>query len=410
MPSRQAQYDVLTKAIARVLTPVMICMALAVWFVHSLGTSTKCDAEFERKFGDISLSVPDQASEDSGDTTYSTLSAGIFIGIFVALMVIFTFLIVYLYKSGRTKILQVWLKVSVFLIFAYVGGLYIYEFCHSRCIDLDWISLVLAVWNFTVTGLFAIFSVVPRLVNQAYLILMSALMAYIFRAIPAWGIWTILGVLAAWDLFAVLHPKGPLNMLVKYAREKGDPLPALVYDTNPNDAGREDDPNPAKVRIPQKNTERGDGSTHTSESDASQKKARKKRSPSRKKRAPNPDEDAKPKDDLEAGPAANAEPSNDAEEDYRVGTMGAHLKLGLGDFVFYSILVAEASKSSAMTAVTSFVAILAGLCATLFLVTVCRKALPALPISIIAGLLVYFLTRYAIQPFVHNLLPELLFH
>ena len=260
------------------------------------------------------------------------------------------------------------------------------------------------------TGLFAIFSVVPRLVNQAYLILMSALMAYIFRAIPAWGIWTILGVLAAWDLFAVLHPKGPLNMLVKYAREKGDPLPALVYDTNPNDAGREDDPNPAKVRIPQKNTERGDGSTHTSESDASQKKARKKRSPSRKKRAPNPDEDAKPKDDLEAGPAANAEPSNDAEEDYRVGTMGAHLKLGLGDFVFYSILVAEASKSSAMTAVTSFVAILAGLCATLFLVTVCRKALPALPISIIAGLLVYFLTRYAIQPFVHNLLPELLFH
>lgn len=99
-----------------------------------------------------------------------------------------------------------------------------------------------------------------------------------------------------------------------------------------------------------------------------------------------------------------------ATERQPVGTLGHYLKLGLGDFVFYSILVAQASHRGAMTTVTSFVAILTGLCATLFLVTVYRKALPALPISIVLGLVFFFLTRYTIQPFVENLLPELLFH
>jgi Presenilin len=87
-----------------------------------------------------------------------------------------------------------------------------------------------------------------------------------------------------------------------------------------------------------------------------------------------------------------------------------HLLPSFVQFVFYSILVAQASQRGATTAITSFVAILTGLCATLFLVTVYRKALPALPISIVLGLLFYVLTRYTIDPFVNNLLPELLFH
>ncbi len=98
------------------------------------------------------------------------------------------------------------------------------------------------------------------------------------------------------------------------------------------------------------------------------------------------------------------------QEEIRVGTLGAHLKLGLGDFVFYSVLVAQASQAGAMTAIISFVAILAGLCATLFLVIVYKKALPALPISIVSGMMFYVLTRWTVKPFVLNLLPELLFH
>lgn len=404
---RQERHDALTKAISRVLTPVMICMALSVWFVHGLGDPKRCKDIEPRRLSDIPLLQSEESSNNTpSTTTHSSLWAGIFIGVFALLMVIFTFLIVWLYKSGRTRIIQGWILSSVLIIFSYVGGLYIFDFCRSHCINLDWISLCIAVWNFTITGLFAIFGVVPRVINQAYLIVMSALMAYIFRTLPAWSIWTILAVLVVWDLFAVLSKYGPLRKLVEVARDRGDPLPALVYDTNPHDNGRDD------------RTANGSGAS----------KSGKKRKANRRLATPQWEDvqnsagrDANERKEVgtkrwwwfrkaKEEKLGEAETGREEDEDSGIGTLGADLKLGLGDFVFYSILVAEASKSSAMTAVTSFVAILAGLCATLFLVTVCRKALPALPISITAGLLFFVLTRYTVQPFVTNLLPELLFH
>lgn len=410
---RQQQYDALTLAISRVLTPVMITMAVAVWLVHSLGDPQKCRKLGKgRTLGEISLEPNSESPVvTTPEAEHSPLIAAIFIGIFVVLMVTFTFLLVWLYKSGKTRIIMTWLILSVFLIFAYVGGLYIFDFCRSRCINLDWATLVLAVWNFTVMGLIAVFGVAPRIVNQAYLILMSALMAYIFRTLPSWAIWVILVALVIWDLFAVLHRYGPLQSLVKAARERGDPLPALVYDTNPEHIGRDESAPPAILAV--KRTKGRSGgrraevegtATGGTEADTEAEEGGNRRL-FRRRRVQ--DEE----DDSERGAAAESEEvmERDEEEEMGVGTLGAHLKLGLGDFVFYSILVAQASQEGAMTTVASFVAILAGLSVTLFLVTVYRKALPALPISICAGLLFHFLTRFTVQPLIEHLLPELLF-
>lgn len=76
------------------------------------------------------------------------------------------------------------------------------------------------------------------------------------------------------------------------------------------------------------------------------------------------------------------------------------VKLGLGDFVFYSVLVGRAALFDFTTVATSYIAILAGLGGTLFLLGVLRKALPALPISIFLGVVFYFVTRIAVVPFV----------
>jgi hypothetical protein len=80
------------------------------------------------------------------------------------------------------------------------------------------------------------------------------------------------------------------------------------------------------------------------------------------------------------------------------------IRLGLGDFIFYSILVSEAASYSFTTFCACALVVLGGLGLTLLLLAVRGKALPALPISIFLGVAFYLLTRYFIQPWVQSVL------
>ena len=83
-----------------------------------------------------------------------------------------------------------------------------------------------------------------------------------------------------------------------------------------------------------------------------------------------------------------------------------YAKLGLGDFVFYSVLLGRAVLYDYVTGLAAYLAVVAGLIATLFLLGIGGKALPALPFSIGFGFLSYILVGYFTVPFTTSMVEQ----
>lgn len=82
------------------------------------------------------------------------------------------------------------------------------------------------------------------------------------------------------------------------------------------------------------------------------------------------------------------------------------IRLGLGDFIFYSILVSKAALYSFTTFAVCTLAVLSGLGLTLLLLAAYGAALPALPLSIALGVVFYLFTRFVMEPWVHAVFTE----
>lgn len=152
-----------------------------------------------------------------------------------------------------------------------------------------------------------------------------------------------MAAIAIYDVFAVLCPSGPLRVLVNISQERQETIPALLY----NGSIMFMMVNPEEQNIQENNQNE-----------------------------------------------QNAE-QIEVEEPQSRG-----IKLGLGDFVFYSVLVGRAALFDMITVFTCFIAVVTGLFFTLILLGVFRKALPALPISIFLGIVFFFVTRFFLLPYI----------
>ncbi|CAI9091259.1 OLC1v1026232C1 [Oldenlandia corymbosa var. corymbosa] len=430
MENRGSILESIGSEIIGVMSPVSICMFLVVFLVYSMTTSStsSSDASAIRTAANLVY------LESPTDTPTEKLEGALLnAAVFVILIAIVTFLLVLLYYYRCTNFLKNYTRFSSFFVLSFMGGPIFLTVIKHFSIPVDSITCFVLLFNFSVLGVLSLFSNgVPILIRQGYMVVLGIIVAAWFTRLPEWTTWTLLVALALYDLVAVLAPGGPLKILVELASSREEELPALVYESRPSTFPGSQGSNLAGILMSgvplqsrengssesisgaielqgrsssSQNTRNSDGFSSIGQNFASDMGEneievvggdQEERSPlmsvgSRERRSPA---------SFDVGEMVNGRRMRQDDDDESDEINSRGIKLGLGDFVFYSVLVGRAAMYDLMTVYACYLAIISGLGCTLILLAVCRRALPALPISIALGVLFYFLTRLLMEPFV----------
>ncbi|XP_059444617.1 presenilin-like protein At2g29900 [Corylus avellana] len=418
----------LGEEIIRIITPVSICMFMVVILVSVLNSNSSSSSSASVN-SIATIAYTETSSDSSWDKFLGALLNSL---VFVAVVTVVTFILVLLFYLRCTKFLKLYMGFSAFVVLGFMGGEIALFLIEDFSIPIDCITFMVVLFNFAVVGVLAVFmSKMAILVTQGYLVIIGMLVAYWFTLLPEWTTWVLLVALALYDLAAVLLPVGPLRLLVELAISRDEDIPALVYEARPvtyNDTGSMGGVAQRRVWRGRREENLNDDSNSNangvfvdnvdSESDSLSNASAVLDSNSdsntldnatlvRAEEARVPERDAELSAPL-IDHRMNIQPQQQEDavsseslmlEGIGLGSSGA-IKLGLGDFIFYSVLVGRAAMYDFMTVYACYLAIIAGLGVTLMLLALYQKALPALPVSIALGVLFYLLTRFLLEVFV----------
>ncbi|CAK5129340.1 unnamed protein product [Meloidogyne enterolobii] len=208
--------------VIHLFVPVSLCMAVVILTMMTVG--------YYSKAGEYLPYTPfhGKTTDGAGEILLQSLANA---GILLVVIIVMTVILIVLYKSKCYKIIHAWLMLSSLMLLSMFTLSFIEELFRNYNIPIDYITLGIFLWNWCVLGMICIHWQGPLLLQQFYLVSVSALMALMFiKHLPEWSVWSILAVLSIWDLVAVLCPKGPLRILVETAQKRDEPIfPALIY-------------------------------------------------------------------------------------------------------------------------------------------------------------------------------------
>ena len=211
-----------------IVKPVSLTMLLSSLSVIYINT------EQSKAMGEEALGVYQAftISEDASSATSLGLSL-INALIIVTAIGAMTFVIVLLYKYRCMKCLLGYMCLATTVLLMFLGGNMFTVAINKYHLSIDKISYWFTMYNFACVGTLAIFyqKGILAVVNQGYLIANSTIVAWQLSYFNDWMAWSLLIMLALYDLFAVLSPCGPLKALVNLMSKKDAPaMPGLLYE------------------------------------------------------------------------------------------------------------------------------------------------------------------------------------
>ncbi|KAJ3064768.1 Presenilin-1, partial [Quaeritorhiza haematococci] len=222
---RREELRFYTRNIYSIIKPVMICIFLSIFWVK-LTRPAPDYYEVNAAIPTVSYDVGGVFAGEGGGGLTSSLVGALLI---LAQIIVATIIILCLVKYGCVKILNgifFVMVLGIFGLFGYILGTSLFTVLN---VPVDYVTFFFCLWNLCVVGVIQIFWKGPRILNKAYLVVMSSLMAFALTSLPDLTTWILLGLLVIWDLVAVLCPFGPLRILVETSKQQSHDLQAILY-------------------------------------------------------------------------------------------------------------------------------------------------------------------------------------
>lgn len=335
-----------------ILKPVFICMLCTLCVTHITTQARSIEHDREHLYTNDGYKAKFESTQkDTNTTLKSTLISSIF---FVGSLIIITLIILlFVYLNWHTPLVFA-ISLTIFCVFIFVNTFFWFTMLTALDIIVDIPTVaILGLNNAFLAFICVVRGLGPVLMRKFYHIYLSLILAwYLDTLTPTWLGWSMLVLLSLWDIGAVLPKYGPLNLIIKILDKRKQSLPsALIYSTYLEWKWWLTD-----VSTDLEEDENANNNNNVSFQTSSSSKD-------------------------ESGP-----------------------KLGIGDFVFYSLLIAKsAAQLNMITVIVCLLSIMVGLLLTIGIVACIGRALPALPISIFVSTIGFFVSELVAVPFYNRL-------